>query len=91
MDPNQPQSQIDMRYSPSLKVLNYGEPGGYTPEYGLGDNRYETEIEADALYDLDADPLNLAGRAADIARCTATCRSAAPSCARRSASLGFCG
>ena len=39
--------------------LNVGQPGGYTPEQGVGSNQYTVQIPSSKLYDLKADPLKL--------------------------------
>lgn len=47
--------------------IGVGQPGGYTPEFGLGEHLYGAEIDIKDLYDYDADPLGLrAGRVKEM-------------------------
>lgn len=38
--------------------IDMNASGGYTKEYGVGENQYKTKIDADKLYDLKTDPNN---------------------------------
>ena len=45
--------------SQSYWGVNVGQPGGYKPEYGLGNAVHNTAIPRSALYDISADPEGL--------------------------------
>ena len=47
--------------------LNLGRDGGYKVEYGVGENRYETKIPIESLYNFAADPDGFKPKAKAIA------------------------
>lgn len=52
---NSPQTWVDRAYF----GIDVGKEGGYKKEYSLGPNRYDVEVPAESLYDIQEDPDNL--------------------------------